>query len=168
MPISVFGYINCKSTGASLDLRYSLSLSLSSSLSVSVYGYIICNSACIGTSLDSCFILSHYVWMCLPVSGYTITHCRSLDPSFSEGFYSAITIETDCTCIRTSLDPPFSLSLFLCLSQHPGILSVICMYVNKCDQLTQRVIALKIYLFDFACIRTFLDSYFFLFVSECV
>ena len=55
-----------------------------------------------------------------------------------------------------------SLSLSFSLSQRPGILLVICMYVNKCDQLTQRVIALKIYLFDFACIRTFLDSYFFL------
>ena len=82
--------------------------------------------------------------------------------SLSKGFYSALIIETDCTCIRTSLDPPLSLSLFHYLSQNPGILSVICMYMNKCDQVTQRVIALEIYLFDFACIRMFLDSYFFL------
>ena len=59
--------------------------------------------------------------MCLPVSGYTTTHCRcictSLDPSvslcFSEDFYycSAIKCLTDCTCICESLDQPFSLTL---------------------------------------------------------
>ena len=38
-------------------------------------GYIFGNYACIGTSLDSYFFLSHFVWMCLPVSGYTITYC---------------------------------------------------------------------------------------------
>ena len=60
-------------------------------MSVSVYEYIR-NSACIGTSLDSYFFLSHSVWMCLPVSGYSITLRR---------------------CIYTSLDPSFSFSLFL-------------------------------------------------------
>ena len=53
-------------------------------------------------------------------------------------------VVTNCTCIGTSLDPGFSLSFSLYLSQCPGILSVICMYVNQRDQLAaQRVIALK-------------------------
>ena len=63
-----------------------------------------------------------------------------------------------------------SLSFSLYLSQCPGILSVICMYLNKRDQLAaQRVVALKknhFFLFKFACIRTTLDWYFFLSLSR--
>ena len=39
-----------------------------------------------------------------------------LSLSLSEGFYSAKIIETDCTCIRTSLDPPLALSLSVFVS----------------------------------------------------
>ena len=46
------------------------------------------------------------------------------------------------------------------------------MYVNKRDQLAaERVIALKknnVFLFKFACIRTSLDWYFFVFSTECL
>ena len=64
-------------------------------MSISVYEYIR-NSACIGTSLDSYFFLSHSICInVLPSVGYTIAHCR---------------------CIGTYLDPRFSISLFLSLS----------------------------------------------------
>ena len=160
MAISVFGYINCKSIGTSLDLRYSLSFCLSQCtgiLSVILRVYV---RPLIRISFS--LIMSEFVYQCPAILSLIVG--LLIRVSLFEGFYSAITIETDCTCLLIRL------CLSVCLSQHPGILSVICMYVNKCDQRTQRVIALKIYLFDFACIRTFLDSYFFisLFVSECV
>ena len=56
-------------------------------------------------------------------------------------------------------------SLSLSLSQCPGLIAVICVYVNKRDQLAQRVIAvykIQFFVFSFACIRTSLDLCFFL------
>ena len=62
VPIAVFGctVTDFSSIGTSLDRRICL-LSSSSFLFFSVYGYIIGNSACIGTSLHSCFFLYHSV-----------------------------------------------------------------------------------------------------------
>ena len=126
-------------------------------------GYHIGNFAC--TSLDSYFFLSHSVWMCLPVSGYTTTHCRcictSLDPSFylcfSEDFYycSAINCLTDCTCICTSLDPPFSLTL----SASGYIIDNLHVYEQARSAHSPCNCAIDLSL-HFACIRTSLDSYF--------
>ena len=58
----------------------------------------------------------------------------------------------------------------MCLSQHPGILSVIWMYMNKCNQLTQRVIPLRIFFFFFlrVYVRLLIRISFSPFVSECV
>ena len=149
-----------------LILLVLLLIHVSLSLSVSVCGYHIGNFSC--TSLDSYFFLSDSVWIRLPVSGYTTTHCRcickSLDPSFylcfSECLYycSAMNYLTDCTCICTSLDPPFSLSFF----QHPDILSIICMDMNKRVQLTQRVVALYILFFSSFCVDMYVSWFVFL------
>ena len=81
---------------------------------------------------------------------------------FSEGFCycSAITTVTDCSCIGTSVDPCLSLSLSFsfCVCQCPGILSVICMYVNKCNQLNPR---LRFIYFIF-CVYTYVSWFVFL------
>ena len=114
-------------------VSWSAFVSLFFSLSVSVSWYIIGNSACIRTSLDSYFFFSLFLWMWVAVSDYIIIHTvgvyvrlliRSSHPLFPWMFLSVFGyIVTDCTCIGTSHDPRFflfffSLSLFLsvCLS----------------------------------------------------
>ena len=70
--------------------------------------------------------LTLFLWLFMSVFGYIVT---------------------DCTYIGISLIPRFCLSLCTCLSQCPGVLSVISMYVNKRVQLAHCVTALqKIYM----------------------
>ena len=133
--------------------------------SMYVYGYIswAVSSLCISFSL----ILSECVYQCpailsLIVGVYERLLLRVSLCVFLWRFLFGYNYWDWVYVHRYVFYPPLSLSLSLCLSQHPGILSVICMYMNKCDLLTQRVIALKIHWFYCTCIRTFLDSYFFL------
>ena len=141
-------------------------------MSVSVYEYIR-NSACIGTSLDSYFFLSHSVLMCFPVSAILLLIvcvyvrllirvfvCFLFFPlSFSEGFLLSYN-DWDRLYVYTyvSWSALVSLCLFLCVSQHPGILSVICMYMNKCNQLNPR---LSLIYFIF-CVYTYVSWFVFL------
>jgi len=161
--ISVFDYTvtDCKCIGMSLDPRFSLFLS------VWVSGYIIGNSAYIRTSLDSYFFLSLFIWMCVAMSDYIIAHMYVswsvlLTLFFCECFcvrqyrywlYVYRYVSWSAFFLFFSLFFSFfsffllfvfsfSLSLSLCLSQYPGILSVMFRCVNKRDQLTQQVIVL--------------------------
>ena len=83
-----------------------------------VYRYVSgpVSSLCISFSL----ILSECVYQCSAILSLIVgVYVRLLirvSLCFSEGFYSAIIIETDCTCIGTSPDPPLSLSLFVSAS----------------------------------------------------
>ena len=105
---------------------------------------------CVGASLDPCLFLflSEY----LLLFGYVVTNC---------------------TCIGTSLDPRFSLFLSVSVSVSRYILSVICMYVNKRDQLAaQRMIALNTFVFSFLSLCVYvcllIGISFFLFRAECL
>ena len=129
-------------------------------LSLSVNACITANIACVCTSLYPCFSLSLCVWMCIPVSDYIIIHswciCTYLDPCFSLSFSVIVYI-----CVRlychwlyvyryVSYSTFLSISLSLCLSQCQGILLIKCMYVSKCIQVAQCVIALwKMYVLLF-------------------
>ena len=62
---------------------------------------------------------------------------------------------------RTILSLTVRVALTLCLSQCPGILSVICTYVKKRFDLDQCVIEKLCIIINFVCIHTSLDSDFF-------
>ena len=116
--------------------------------------------------------------MCLPVSGYTITHCRCICTSpdstfslcFSECFYycSAIIIVTDCTCIGTSVDPHLSLSLSLSLSVPVSDYIIgnlhVCEQARPARSACNSAIENGFLFLNFACTRTSLDFSFFLFL----
>ena len=121
-------------------------------LFVSVSAYIAANFACICTSLYLCFPLTFCHWICTPVSEYIIIHswciCTSFDPCFCLSFSMIVYV-----CVRlyrhwlylyryVCYSAYLSISLYVCLCQCPGILSVICMYVKKRVQLSQCVVAL--------------------------
>ena len=110
-----------------------------------------------------------WLWMSVPVSGYVMTHrmcmyvsCHSLWISVEVFGY----IVTDCRCIFPSLDPcfPLSLSLFEYLYECSAILSLL---VREYIRVLIRVslsfcLSLRYIVGNHTCIRTFLDSYFFL------
>ena len=141
MPLSGFGKIvrDCPCIISCLNPHFCLCFSLS----VSVSAYIIANSACICTSCYSFFSLSLFIFECLYqrpnvlsfILGVYVRILSCVSLSFSLIVYVCGCIVTDCTYIGISLTPRFCLSLCTCLSQFPGVLSVICMYVNKRVQL---------------------------------
>ena len=149
MPLPVFGKIvtDCPCIVSFLDLHFYLCFSLS----VSVSAYITAKSACICTSFYGCFSLTFCLSMCIPVAECINIHswciCTSLNPCFSLSFYVIVYICVRLYChwlyvyIGTSLIPRFCLSS-LCLSQCPGILLTICMYLSKRVQVAQCVIEL--------------------------
>ena len=149
MPLSVFGNIvtDFPCIVLSLDLHFYLCFSLS----VSVSAYITAKSACICTSFYGCFFLTFCLSVCIPVAECIIMHswciCTSLNPCFSISFSIIIYVCVRLYChwlyrILVRLLFHVFVSLYLCLSQCPGVLSVICMYVNKRIQLAQCLIAL--------------------------
>ena len=119
--------------------------------------------------------LTFCLWMCIPVSEYIIIQSWCISTSFDPCFYHSFSMIV-YVCIRlychwqyvyryVSYSAFSSISLYLCLSQCPGIASVICMYVNKRIQLGQCVRTLSkmcvciTIIINTACIRTSLDSY---------
>ena len=146
VPLSVFGNIvnDCPwIISASFDLYFDLSFCLS----VSVFAYMTANSACICTSLYSCFSLSLFFFECLYQSpnvllfilGVYVRILIRVSLSLFLWLFMSVFgyIVTDCTYVGISLIPLFCLSQYLCISQCPGVLSVICMYVNKRIHLAQ-------------------------------
>ena len=111
--------------------------------------------------------------MSVPASGYVMTHrmcmyvsCHSLWISVEVFGY----IVTDCRCIFPSLDPCFSLSLSLSLSLNTSMsvrLYCHCSYVNiyvywSAFLSLSVCLSLRYIVGNHTCIRTSLDSYFFL------
>ena len=127
--ILVIGYIITQYT--CIYISWSVFLSLSHWMPISVFGYIVSDYNYVGTSPDQRFCLSRSpsFSFCLNVFTSVRLYCHSLyvymyvswSESFSlcfpEGFYyCSATFFGDCTCIGTSLETRFSLSLFFSLS----------------------------------------------------
>ena len=146
MPLSGFGKIvrDCPCIISCLNPHFCLCFSLS----VSVSAYITANFECTLPVFLSHF-LSVYTSDRIYYHSVLVYKYVSWSVFLSLIFYDclcvylAIFLVTDSTYIGTSLIPRFRrISLYLCLSQCPGILSVICMCVNKRVQLSQCVITL--------------------------
>ena len=120
-------------------------------LPVSVFAYITANSVCICTSFYSFFSLSLFIFECLyqcpnVLSFILGVYVRSLiRVSLSFSFIVYVCVRLYCHWLYVyryiSYSAFLSISLYLCLSQCPVILSVICMYVNKRFHLSQCVTA---------------------------
>ena len=91
--------------------------SLSLWRSVVVFGYIVTDCRCIFPSLDPCFSLSLSLNTSISVRLYCYWLGTCLDPRFSLSFALSVSVSPyifgNCTCMRTSLDSCFFLSLCL-------------------------------------------------------
>ena len=149
MPLKIFSYIVTDRTCivSSLGSHFCLCFSLS----VSVNACITANIACICTSLYPCFCL----FLCLNVYSSVRIYYHSflvymyVSWSVFLSLFSVIVY----ICVRlychwlygyryVSYSASLSICLSLCLSECPGILSIICMYVSKRVEVAQCVEAL--------------------------
>ena len=107
-----------------LNIRSSVSHSLSAWMPLSVFGYVVTDCTCIGTSLDPRFSLSFS--LSVSVSGYMIGKSARIRKSLDLDFFVSLClwmrvavsdyIMTDCRCKCTPLDSCYWLSFSLNVS----------------------------------------------------